>query len=174
MSSFAKESKNLCAADVMTRQIVTLQADYSVRDAAMVLQAAKISGAPVVDESGRAVGIFSGTDLVKFVRQGGSGSENKSGSPQEQPMSEGSNWELLKAAGVDAEQLPAAKVSDYMSPRVVSVLEDASLVSVAKKMYEDRIHRLVVVDGDDRLKGIISTMDLLGAFVQSNEGSADE
>lgn len=164
----------MCASDVMTRQIVTLQADYSVRDAAMVLQAAKISGAPVVDESGRAVGIFSGTDLVKFVRQGDSRSENERSGPHEEPLSEGNNWELLKAAGFQAEQLPAEKVGDYMSSRVVTVLEDASLVSVAKKMYDDRLHRLVVVDGDDRIKGIISTMDLLGAFVRSNEGPAGE
>ena len=163
MGSFAKSLESLCARDVMTRQVVTLQADYTLRDAAMVLQAAMISGAPVVDEQGRIVGILSATDLVQFVKQAESKhrtrngvepgtarpaqtGEPTAGTAESQPLGSGNDWELLKAAGVEAEQLPTAQVQEYMSPRVVTVLESASLLDVARKMFDDKLHRLVVVD----------------------------
>src|SRR4051794_16859106 len=56
------------AADVMTRELKTIPADATVRDAAILLSAHKISGAPVVDADGKMVGIISESDLLSKAR----------------------------------------------------------------------------------------------------------
>jgi CBS-domain-containing membrane protein len=52
------------AADIMTPDPLTLHPDTSVHEAAQMLSEHRISGAPVVDESGRIVGIVSEYDLI--------------------------------------------------------------------------------------------------------------
>jgi CBS-domain-containing membrane protein len=41
-------------------------------------------------------------------------------------------------------------------------------------MFDERLHRLVVVDDEGRVKGIVTTMDLLGAFVRSAGPPAED
>ena len=58
-----------CAQDLMTTPAVTLPAATSVVKAARLLDANNVKRAPVVDESGRMVGIVSRTDLLNvFLR----------------------------------------------------------------------------------------------------------
>jgi acetoin utilization protein AcuB len=52
-------------ADIMTREVVTVQRDWTVEEAADTLLAHKISGAPVVDDDGQLCGIITQTDLFK-------------------------------------------------------------------------------------------------------------
>ncbi len=52
------------AIDVMTPEPLTLKADTSVHEAAQILSEHRISGAPVVSEDGRIVGIVSEYDLI--------------------------------------------------------------------------------------------------------------
>src|SRR5690606_30576364 len=52
--------------DVMQTDVVTLRPDMSAREAARVLAAHRIGGAPVVDEARRAVGVLSQSDLARL------------------------------------------------------------------------------------------------------------
>ncbi len=49
----------LTAADVMTREVVTVTPETSVREIAQILHAKRISGVPVVGADGSVVGIVS-------------------------------------------------------------------------------------------------------------------
>ena len=49
--------------DIMTKEPVTVPADFTVEETADVLMAKKISGVPVVDDAGRVVGIITRDDL---------------------------------------------------------------------------------------------------------------
>jgi CBS domain-containing protein len=51
----------------MSRDIVTLLADLSLTDAGRRLAAANVRGAPVVDETGRCVGVISVTDVARWA-----------------------------------------------------------------------------------------------------------
>jgi CBS-domain-containing membrane protein len=57
----------LTAADLMTRDVITIPQSMSLRDAARVLHQAGVGGAPVVDELGRCVGVVSGFDFVRWA-----------------------------------------------------------------------------------------------------------
>ncbi|ACZ42718.1 CBS domain containing membrane protein [Thermobaculum terrenum ATCC BAA-798] len=54
----------MLARDIMTTPVVTVTADMSIRDLAKILTEKGISGAPVVDDSGRVVGIVSEADVI--------------------------------------------------------------------------------------------------------------
>lgn len=56
-------------------------------------------------------------------------------------------------------------VEDIMTPKVVSVSEDATVPEIAALMLKEHLHRLLVThDGEPR--GIISTSDLLGLLIE--------
>jgi len=63
------------------------------------------------------------------------------------------------------QSVPKATVEEYMSPCVESVSDDILLVNLARKMCEGHHHRLVVVDQQEHVLGIVSTMDILSALV---------
>src|SRR5689334_14426776 len=50
--------------DVMSHEVLTVEADTSLKDAARLLVEKRISGLPVVDAEGRVVGVFSEADLL--------------------------------------------------------------------------------------------------------------
>jgi acetoin utilization protein AcuB len=52
-------------ADIMTRDVVTVHQDWTVEEAADLMLARKISGAPVVDDQGQLCGVITQTDLFK-------------------------------------------------------------------------------------------------------------
>jgi CBS domain-containing protein len=60
---------SLTASDLMTRALILIPERMPLRDAARLLSQNQISGAPVVDRSGRCVGVLSATDLIPLARK---------------------------------------------------------------------------------------------------------
>jgi CBS domain-containing protein len=54
----------------MSREVVTIPRQMLLRDAARVLHRAQVSGAPVVDEQGRCVGMLSAADFLRWAEEG--------------------------------------------------------------------------------------------------------
>jgi CBS domain-containing protein len=73
----------LTAEDVMSRDVVTVSAETSMRGAARILSCARVSGAPVVDCRGRCVGVLSSAD---FVRRGDKAAEAAAPLPRTCPF----------------------------------------------------------------------------------------
>lgn len=57
----------LTASDLMSRDVVLLPQEMSVRAAARMLADAHISGAPVLDQNGCCIGVFSTSDVVRWA-----------------------------------------------------------------------------------------------------------
>ncbi|HCS50145.1 MAG TPA: inosine-5-monophosphate dehydrogenase, partial [Planctomycetaceae bacterium] len=51
--------RNLTARDIMVRKVITLRPQMEVMDAIRVMMKHKIAGAPVVNDHGRYLGVFS-------------------------------------------------------------------------------------------------------------------
>lgn len=58
-----------------------------------------------------------------------------------------------------------ATAEDLMTPVVFAVSSGDTVREAARRMVETGSHRLVVIDENGKLAGIISTMDLARAFV---------
>jgi len=141
------------AADVMTRTVVSIEQGMSLHEAAKLLDREQISGAPVVDDLGRCVGVLSATDFVHWV-------EHENDAPPVSPGREFcADWEM-----VDPEKLPKDEVRNYMSRDLVTVEPELSLAAVARRMLDSHVHRLVVLDERHRPVGLVTTTDLLAAL----------
>jgi acetoin utilization protein AcuB len=51
--------------DIMTREVITITPAYTIQDALLLIQNAKVGALPVVDEAGRLRGILSVRDLLR-------------------------------------------------------------------------------------------------------------
>ena len=130
-----KESRALVI-DLMASDPVVVSPDVPVVKVAEVLVDYDIGGLPVVDESGRLVGVVSQTDLVRL-------------------------W----ASQVPSSEWPALLVRDVMTQPAVTIRGSASLRDAARAMTERNVDRLVVVgDDSETALGVISDSDLVRAF----------
>lgn len=65
-------------------------------------------------------------------------------------------------------------VRDHMTTRLVVAHVDDSVATVAQKMVDARIHRVIVVDEKQAPVGILSAIDCLGALVRSIDAGDSE
>ena len=74
-----------------------------------------------------------------------------------------------KLAAIRAKIAPTSlqPVERFMSSRVIDVLETSPLEDVVGKMVDGRVHRVIVTDGDQRMIGLITTIDVLKALQHS-------
>ena len=166
MPHFSLRLAQLTARDVMTERLIVLQATDTVLDAATTLRDHQISGAPVVDEQGRPIGVFSPADVVPAVASRlGSVLADSGDRDLEQVCDLLSSSQTRLAAGGDE------VVTGWMSRRIGSVVETTPLVEVARTMCDRHAHRVVVVDAAGKLRGIVSAMDVLAAIVKAADES---
>jgi len=55
--------------DIMTRKVYTISAEASVQEVAQLLSQKRISGVPVVDRSGKIIGVVTQADIIGKVRR---------------------------------------------------------------------------------------------------------
>ncbi len=171
--------------DIMTRDVVTVAPELSLRDTMSLFTTQHISGAPVVSQ-GTVVGVVSLTDLAEFA----------AGSPgvptQRSEFAECGEWdepedlpegteppsayfaEMWDDAGADvAERMESSggpewnmleehTVGEVMSRRVCSLSADTAVEYAADYMRTAAIHRVLIMDGA-HLQGIVSTSDIAAA-----------
>lgn len=149
--------KSGTAADVMNQDVLMVREDMTLSELADFLAEHEITGAPVVDEKGKPVGVVSVTDIAAAH----TGVERAGRERHHEYFAHG--WEGRFAAEEmrgfrveDDERL----VTDIMTPTVFSVPEDTPVSRIAKTMIAGRIHRLLVTRRD-KIVGIVTSLDLL-------------
>jgi CBS domain-containing protein len=146
----------MLAIDVMTPSVICAQPDMTVQEAAKRLVENRISGMPVVDESGALVGIVSEGDLLHRVE---TGTETRR-----------SSWlELFSStrnlAGTFVKE-HGRLVSDVMSSEVIAIDEKTPVGDIAELMEKRRIKRVPVLR-DGKLVGIVSRANLIRALASA-------
>lgn len=144
------------ARDVMSAPVVTVPAAATTIQAARILLDNRISGAPVVDDERRLVGIVTEGDLIRRCEIG---TEHD---PMQQSPGSLSNLDavrrFLKSHG--------REVADIMTRDVVRVFEETPLARVAALLELKRIKRVPVMR-DGKIVGVVSRADLLRALVDT-------
>jgi CBS domain-containing protein len=142
------------ASDVMSGTVIAISQDAPLSQAVRLMIDNRISGLPVVDEAGRAVGMLTEGDLLQRVE---TGTAAKAG------------WlSVIFAPGRLAGayvQTHGRRVSDVMTPDPITIGEATSLAEVSELMRTRRVKRLPVVR-DGTVVGIVSRADLVRAMAK--------
>ena len=161
MPSLVTRFIELKAADVMTRNPITLKGSDLLDSAIATFERHQITGAPVVDEEQRLIGVLSLWDVVRSRDVGGERWDRIESVFSDESLNRPPSMTATRTFSASH----SATVVDCMSPTVCGVSPDQLLVEVSRKMCIAHWHRVPVVESDGRLVGIISTMDVLAALV---------
>jgi CBS domain-containing protein len=145
------------ARDVMASPVVTAGESDTIRDVAKLMIEKHISAVPVVDATGKIVGIVSEADLI-----------HRSESGTERPAS----WWLSIISGERAlaeeyTKSHARKVRDVMTKSVQTAHPDTPLHEIADMLEERHIKRVPIVNQAGDLVGIISRANIVQALASA-------
>lgn len=145
--------------EIMSRNVITIDADASVIDAIKTMLSHHISGLPVVDQDGALIGILSDGDFIRRVEVG---TEKRRG-----------RW-LALLAGTNQTALDFARqhgreVRQIMSPNPITVQEDTPLEQVVRLMESHGITRFPVMR-DKALVGMVTRTDFMTAVASLRLG----
>ncbi len=147
----------LTANDIMTRDVVTVSPDTRITKAAKLLLENHINGIPVVESSGKLVGIICQSDLVV----------------QQKRFPLPSFFTLVdsfftipssKQIEKEVQKISATTVSLAMTQKPVTVRPDTGIDTLAELMVDKSFHTIPVVDGE-KLVGIVGKEDILRTLI---------
>jgi CBS domain-containing protein len=150
------------AVDVMTRNVVSVNLDSSVFEAAQRMILNRISGLPVLNASGELVGVVTEGDLL---RRAETGTERRRPSWLEFFLGQGrlAN-EYVRSHG--------RKIGDVMTRGPETIVEETPLDEIVAIMEQKRIKRLPVMRGE-HMVGIVSRANLVQALATLARETAD-
>ncbi|HEX5443555.1 MAG TPA: CBS domain-containing protein [Pirellulales bacterium] len=161
MNSAIERLLSLRVSDVMTRDVVTVPASQAMPVAAAMLVDSRISGAPVVNERGRCVGVISAADFARRAVWAAAEARPK-GADEGCPLSSDETDGDRRRPATDL-------VASYMSPAVHSMNVGRPIMEAARQMCQHHVHRLVVLDDDGRPAGVLTSLDLVAALIAAIE-----
>jgi len=151
-------SRDVSVTEVMTRDVLTVRPDDAIEDVVRRLADAEISGAPVVDEDGRLVGLLDDSDLiVADARLHAPTVIELFGAYLTMPGERRRYEEDLRHA-------LAATVAGLMDSDPPYVDETATVEDVATIIVKRHVSRVPVVDAQRHVIGIVTRGDLVAAM----------
>jgi CBS domain-containing protein len=140
------------AHQIMTRPVITVTPETTIVDAANIMLQRHVSGLPVVDATGKLVGVVSEGD---FIRRSEIGTGRKRG-----------RWlKFILGPGRSASDFVhehGRRIDEVMTKSPLTITEDTALVEIVDMMERNNIKRLPVVRGN-AVVGIVSRANLLQA-----------
>lgn len=124
------------ANDFMNDHVLSFSTDSEIEAAVQKLIHKGYSGAPVVDENGKLVGVLSEVDCLRVLSQAA------------------------------YEGWPQGTVGEHMTKEVEDITPSTDLFAISGKFTNGKHRRFPVVDANHRLLGLVTRRDLLGALDQ--------
>jgi len=125
-------------AELMRTPLITVAADASIADAIAIFADADVSALPVVDRTGRAVGVLTSRDLLE--------AESK-----------------CRNAAAREHLFEDTLVLEIMTPWPATIRPDVDVRNAALEMLYLGVQRLFV-ERDGVLVGVVSQTDIVGVF----------
>jgi len=142
------------AADIMTRDVVTVSPETSVRDVGELLEVNHFGSLPVVDTNRKLLGLVTEEDLVSRAAS--------IHLPRHITFLGGIVFlENPQRFEEEAEKILAINARDIMDEDVPTVLPDTPVDEIATRMLEGDLRRMLVLDEQGRLTGIITRADIV-------------
>lgn len=141
----------------MSRDVITVTRDVSVKELAALLTSRNISGVPVVDEDDNLIGVVTESDLIY--------QNKKIHIPTTFMILDAFIFlESTEKMDLEMKKIAGSTVGDIYSKDVIRVTESTPLDEIATIMSEKNVHTLPVVS-DGRLVGIIGKRDIIKTII---------
>ena len=151
----------LKAKDIMTRAVITVSPDMEIVNAAKILLENRINGAPVLDETGKLVGILCQSDLIA--------QQKKLPIPSFFTFLDGLiALTSMKQLEKQVQKIAAVTVAQAMTPNPVTVKPDTDIEAVAALMVDQSFHTIPVVE-EGELLGIVGKEDILKTLMPGSK-----
>ena len=146
----------LTAREIMTTDVVTVTPETSLKELAQKFVETRHSNIPVVDDTGRLVGVISETDLIE----------------QQQPLHIPTVMALFdgvfyldseKRFKEQVDRVTATTVGELCERRPVTCSPESTVREIAGLMSKHKVHLLPVMF-DDRMLGVVARLDLIRAM----------
>jgi len=149
---------DLLAKDIMTKKVITINQDASIEELSEILLDNKISGAPVVDNEGKVIGIVTEGDIIV--------KDTNLHFPRYFKLLDSIIYlESLTEFKNSLKKHFATKVSEIMTSDTVSCSAETSVDDIASMMVENKINRVPVLTEEKKLVGIITRADIVKSMI---------
>ena len=149
----------LQAKDIMTPEVITVSPEMSLPDLSKLFIEKQKNGFPVVDSSGKLIGVVTEKDLIDQNKQ--------LHMPTVIALFDAVIYlDSQKKFEEELKRFTGTRVEDICSRDVITVAPDTPLSQVASIMAENSVHTLPVVEAG-RLVGVIGKRDVIRGLAQS-------
>ncbi len=145
---------DLLARDIMTETVIACVPETKLEDAVRTLAEHDISGMPVINATGRVVGIVTEADLLLADHL-------------KPPLMKTALFGVYVLRESVMERMAEARglrVEDVMTRQVVTCGPDTPVDDVARILHDRKINRVPIVDEAGKLIGILSRADIIEAM----------
>ncbi|MEA3487924.1 MAG: CBS domain-containing protein [Euryarchaeota archaeon] len=153
---------NVKVKELMITEVIAVKPGDTIPHAAKTFRTNSISGAPVIDDQRKVIGVISEADIMNLTAA--------IPFPDIDPLnpfpvfSMSSYMKKVKKIPDEINTLFEGYVKDVMSKNTVTVSPDDSISDAARLMRKHDFNRLPVVDSEGKLVGIIARGDIIGIF----------
>jgi len=150
--------------ELMTTDVIAFKPSDKVHQVAETFRSNRISGAPVIDDQSKVIGVISEADIMKLTAT--------VPFPDIDPLNPFPVFSLtayrkkVEKIPDEIETLFEGSVKDVMTKDPVTISPDDSVLDAARLMHKDDFNRIPVVDDEGKLVGLIARADIIGLFVQ--------
>src|SRR5262245_39517831 len=141
--------------DVMTTTVVTLHPEQAIAAAADEMAEHKFGAMPVVDDTGKLVGVLTDEDFIV--------SEARVHVPTYISLL-GVSFQIpgqSKELHEELEKVAGSTVGEVMDDDPLTITADDTLEDLATAMHEREVSHVPVIDGDHKVVGIVARGDIV-------------
>jgi len=151
LHALSRITRSVKARDIMTRDVISVGNEVSLKRVAELMARNAISGMPVVKKDKKVVGVISEKDFLS--RMGGKSPKSFMGVIAE----------CLRGKGCVAVSIREQSARDIMTSPAITVSEETAVNEIAGIFTGKNINRVPVVNPDGVLTGIVSRADIVRA-----------
>jgi CBS domain-containing protein len=150
--------------ELMTTDVIAFKPSDKIHQVAETLRANRISGAPIIDDQRKVIGVISEADIMKLTAT--------VPFPDIDPLNPFPVFSLtayrkkVEKIPDEIETLFEGSVKDVMTKDPVTISPEDSVLDAARIMRKHDFNRIPVIDEEGKLVGLIAREDIIGLFVQ--------
>jgi CBS domain-containing membrane protein len=151
MQSFKRYRGNITCADIMVKNILTVEYGTEVEEAWKTMHSEKIKAMPVIDRARRVIGIITWNDFFKFIKVGAN-----------ETFPEKFRAFIRRTPDVSANK--PESVGHIMSASVSVLPENTHIADLIPLMSNQGYRQIPIVNNENRLVGMVYQANLIAAL----------